>query len=79
MNERIAAELVFEGVGEGGIAVIWESIVEPSISGTELQRLGDEIFGVGLKLIPSKCAFAMKIALDFHGVLLSGGGIKQGI
>ena len=44
-----------------------------------MQRLRIEIFGVGLKLIPSKCAFAMKIALDFHGVLLSGGGVKQGI
>jgi len=79
LNERIAAELVFEGVGEGGIAVMRESVVGPSIGGTELQRLGDEIFGVGLKLIPSKCAVTMKITLDFHGVLLSGSGIKQGI
>ena len=53
--------------------------MDPCIGGTELQRLGDEIFGVGLKLIPSKCAVAMKITLDFHGVLLSGSGIKQGI
>ena len=37
LNERIAAELVFEGVGEGGIAVMRESIVYPSISRTELQ------------------------------------------
>ena len=79
MNERIAAELVFEGVGEGGIAVMRESVVDPCIGGTELQRLGDEIFWVGLKLIPSKCPVAMKITLDFHGVLLSGGGIKQSI
>ena len=79
MNERIAAELVFEGVGEGRVAVMRESIVDPSISGTELQRLGDEIFWVGLKLIPSICTVAMKIALDFHSVLLSGGGVKQGI
>ena len=71
--------MVFEGVGEGGIAVMRESVVGPSISGTELQRLRIEIFGVGLKLIPSKCPVAMKIALDFHGVLLSGGGVKQGI
>ena len=71
--------MVFKGVGEGGIAEMRESVVGPSISRTELQRLGDEIFGVGLKLIPSKCAIAMKITLDFYGVLLSGGGIKQGI
>ena len=79
MNEGIAAELVFEGVGEGGIAVMRESIVDPGIGGTELQRLGNEIFGIGLKLIPSKCTVAMKIALDFHCVRLSGGGVKQGI
>ena len=36
LNERIAAELVFEGVGEGGIAVMRESVVDPGISGTEL-------------------------------------------
>ena len=53
--------------------------MDPGIGGTELQRLGDEIFGIGLKLIPSKGAVTMKIALDFHVVLLSGGGIKQGI
>ena len=79
LNEGVAAELVFEGVGEGGIAVMRESIVDPGIGGTELQRLGNEIFGIGLKLIPSKGAVTMKIALDFHGVLLSGGGVKQGI
>jgi len=27
LNQRIAAELVFEGVGEGGIAVMGESVV----------------------------------------------------
>ena len=36
LNERIAAELVFEGVGEGGIAVIRKSVVYPSVGGTEL-------------------------------------------
>ena len=51
----------------------------PSICGTELQRLGDEIFGVGAELVVGKCAVTMKITLDFHGVLLSWGGIKQGI
>jgi hypothetical protein len=79
MNDRITAELVFEGVGEGGVAVMSESAVGPSISRTELQRLRIELFGIGLKLIPSKCAVAMKITLDFHGVLLSWVGIKQGI
>ena len=79
LNEGVAAELVFEGVGEGGIAVMRESVVGPSISRTELQRLRIELFGIGLKLIPSKGTVAMKIALDFYGVLLSGSGIKQGI
>ena len=37
LNERIAAELVFEGVGEGRVAVMRESVVGPSIGGTELQ------------------------------------------